>query len=225
MRTRKVLLGCGIAASLLYVTMNTVAPLQYQGYSVLSQTVSELSAIGAPSRPLWVVLGFVYNVLMIAFGLSVWRSAGRNRALRVVGCLLAASGAIGFAWPPMHIRGEGFSLTDTLHIVVSAVWVLLSLSALGFGAAAFGRRFRIYSIASLLVQLALGTWVGMQGRNVAANLPTPWVGLVQRINIGVFMLWVVVLAIRMMRTEEGAASRRHLNAAERELAATYLRPS
>src|SRR5512144_1712592 len=184
MSTRKVLLGCGIASSLLYVAMNVIAPLQYAGYSVLSQTVSELSAIGAPSAPLWRVLGFVYDVLIIAFGVSVWRSAGRNRSLRVVGCLLAASGAIGFAWPPMHIRGEGFSLTDTMHVVVSAVWVLLSLASLGFGAAAFGRRFRIDSIASLLV------------------------GLAERINIGVFTLWVVVLAIQLMRAEGTAASRR-----------------
>jgi hypothetical protein len=34
MSTRKVLLGCGIASSLLYVAMNVIAPLQYPGYNV-----------------------------------------------------------------------------------------------------------------------------------------------------------------------------------------------
>ena len=207
MSTRRVLFACGIASSLLYVIMNIIAPLQYPGYSVLSQSVSELSAIGAPSRPLWIRLGFVYDVLIIAFGLGIWRSAGHNRPLRVVGGLLAASGAIGFVWAPMHIRGEGFSLTDTVHIVVSAVWVLLSLTSLGFGAAAFGRRFAVYSIASLVIQLALGTWVGMQGPDVAANLATPWLGFVQRINIAVFMLWVAVLAVRLMRADAVTAPR------------------
>lgn len=201
---RTVLLACGIASSLLYVVMNVVGPMQFAGYSPISQTVSELSAIGAPSRPLWVRLGIVYNVLVIAFGLAVWRWAG-NRPLRVVGALLAATGAIGFVWPPMHQRGEGFSLTDTMHIVVSMVWVVLSLIAVGFGAKAFGRRFRVYSIATLVVQLVLGTWTAMDGPRVAANLATPWVGLIERINIGVFMTWVVVLAVMLLRASNAGS--------------------
>jgi hypothetical protein len=205
---RRLLLGCGIAASLLYVAMNVVAVMQFVGYSPVSQTVSELSAIGAPSRPLWVALGFVYNLLVIAFGWGVWRSAGRNRPLRVVAVLLAASAAIGFGWPPMHARGEGFSITDTLHIAFSMVWVLLSLLAVGFGAAAFGRRFRLYSIATLGIQLALGVATGMEGPKVAANLSTPWVGLVERFNIGVFLLWVMVLAAVLMRNEVAMAAKR-----------------
>jgi hypothetical protein len=49
---RKALLVCGILSSLLYVVMNVFVPMQWQGYSSASQTVSELSAIGAPTRPL-----------------------------------------------------------------------------------------------------------------------------------------------------------------------------
>jgi hypothetical protein len=33
-----------------------------------------------------------------------------------------------------------------------------------------------------------------------ANLPTPWIGLWERINISVFVLWVVVLATMLWRT-------------------------
>jgi len=46
---RKILLVCGILASLLYVAMNVIGAMMYDGYSSVSQTVSELSAIGAPS--------------------------------------------------------------------------------------------------------------------------------------------------------------------------------
>ena len=34
---------------------------------------------------------------------------------------------------------------------------------------------------------------------VATNQPTPLTGLWERINIGVFLLWVVVLAIELLR--------------------------
>jgi hypothetical protein len=56
-QVRKVLLVCGIVSSLLYVAMNIVGALQWDGYSLTSQSVSELFAIGVPSRPLWVTPG------------------------------------------------------------------------------------------------------------------------------------------------------------------------
>jgi hypothetical protein len=102
----KTLLVCGILSSRLYVAMNVFIAMQWEGYSSASQTVSELSAIGAPTRSLWVPLGAVYTVLVTAFGWGVWRSAGRSRAVRIVGGLLVAYGALGVLWPfaPMHLR-------------------------------------------------------------------------------------------------------------------------
>ena len=195
---RKGLLMYGILSSLLYVAMNIFVPMQFEGYSYTSQTVSELSAIGAPTRPLWVLMGLVYTVLVGTFGLEVWASAGRNRPLRVVGGLLVASGVIGLFWPPMHLRGTEFTLTDTMHIVFTIVTNLLMLLALGFGAAAFGRRFRLYSIVTIVLLLVFGTLTGMEAPGVAADEPTPWIGVWERINIGVYMLWVVVLAINLL---------------------------
>lgn len=65
---RKVLIICGILSSLLYVAINVFVPLQWEGYSAASQTVSELSAIGAPTRRLWLLLVIPYSVLVAAFG-------------------------------------------------------------------------------------------------------------------------------------------------------------
>jgi Protein of unknown function (DUF998) len=200
---RKALLVCGIVSSLLYVAMNVFVPMQGEGYSSASQTVSELSAIGAPTRPLWVPLGVAYTLLMTAFGLGVWRSARRNRSLRVVGGLLVANGIIGLGWPPMHQRAVlaagGGTLTDTMHIVWSMVIVLLFMIEIGFGAAAFGKRFRLYSIATMVILVAFGTLTGVDAPRIQANLPTPWVGVWERISIGVFLLWVVVLALALLR--------------------------
>jgi hypothetical protein len=196
---RKVLLACGIAGSLLYAAMNVFVPMQWEGYSLASQTVSELSAIGAPTRPLWVVLCILYDLLLIAFGCGVWMSAGGKRGLRVAGGLLIATGVIGPWWPPMHLRGEGFTLTDTLHIAFTMVWGVLALSTIGFSAAALGRRFRIYSIATIGVMFVFGGLAGLDGPRVAANLPTPWVGLWERINIAGFLIWGVALALTLWR--------------------------
>ena len=49
---RKVLLLCGILSSLVYIAADIFAARRYPGYRYTAQTVSELSAIGAPTRPL-----------------------------------------------------------------------------------------------------------------------------------------------------------------------------
>lgn len=205
---RKSLLVCGILSSLLYVAMTIFVAMQWEAYSSASQTISELSAIGAPTRPLMVAIGLPYNLLVLAFAWGVWRSAAENRPLRAVGALLAAFAILGFAAPftAMQQRGEAFALTDALHIACTALTVLLMLLAIGFGAAAMGRRFRTYSIATLLVHLVFGAWAAAEGPRLARGEPTPWIGVTERINIGVFLLWVMVLAVALMRAQAGGAA-------------------
>jgi hypothetical protein len=124
---QKILLICGIVSSLLYVAMNVFIPLRWVDYSLASQAVSELSAIGAPTRTLWVPLGIVYSVLVSAFGWGVWTPERGRGSLRVVGTLLMAQGVFGLFWPPMHLRGAPFTVTDALHIVWSGVTLILML--------------------------------------------------------------------------------------------------
>jgi hypothetical protein len=90
------------------------------------------------------------------------------------------------------------------------VTVLVMLFAIGFGAAAFGKRFRLYSNASLVILAAFGALTFLDAPGIAANLPTPWIGVWERINVGVFLLWVVVLAAMLWRAQDTAvATRRH----------------
>lgn len=200
---QQALLFCGILAALLHVAMNVFIPMLWRGYSFASQVVSELSAIDAPTRPLWVPLGVVYCLLMIAFGWGIWDVARGNRPLRVVGALLVVSSIVGLAWPPMHLRpvlaAGGGTLTDTLHIVWTMAWGVCMMLAIGFGAAALGRRFRLYSIVTLVVLVVFGVLTALDGPRISANLPTPLVGVWERINMGAAVLWIMVLAITLLR--------------------------
>jgi hypothetical protein len=202
---RKALLVGGIFSSVVYVAMTVFIAMQWEGYSSASQTISELSAIEAPTRSLWVLPGAVYTALVIAFGLGICQSAGRNRALHVVGRLVLAYGVLGLLWPlaPMHLRevlaAGGATRSDTMHLVLGSVTVLLMLLAMSFGAVAFGNGFRRYSMTSIVVLVAFGVLTFLDAPKVAANLPTPWIGVWERINIGVFLLWIVVLATTLLR--------------------------
>jgi CubicO group peptidase (beta-lactamase class C family) len=206
---RKVLLGCGILAPLLFVAMTLFVGQFWDGYSVASQTPSELSAIAAPTRRLWMVLGTIYAVLMAAFGWIVWKSAPPNRALRVVGALVLMQAVFGYFWPPMHQRevlaAGGGTFTDTLHLVWAAVSGVFFLLAMGFGAAAFGKRFRTYSIATIVVVVVCSVMTSTYASAVQANLPTPWVGIWERLSIAAYMGWVAVLATALLRARGAGA--------------------
>jgi hypothetical protein len=208
--TRPCSLVGGIVSSLLYVAMTAGIALQWKDYSSASQTISELSAIGAPTRSVWVVFGALYTLLVTGFGWGVWQSAGRRRSLRVAGGAIFAYGALGLLWPfaPMHLRqtlaAGGGTLSDTLHVVLAGVTVVLMLLAMAAAARAFGARFRLYSLASLAILGVFGALTFLDAPGIAANLPTPWIGVWERLNIGVFLLWIVVLAIALLRRREVA---------------------
>jgi len=219
--TRKFLLVCGILSSVMYIFMDVVSGLRYDGYSFAAHTVSELSALGATTRPPMLLLGAGYQALVTLFAIGVFASARRKRDLRVAGAFLMAYGLIGFTAPFFSMQQReviataGPILTDRLHLVATAIAVLLMFTAIAFASKAYGRAFRLYSIATILVSFAFGTLTSRAAPRMEAGLPTPWIGITERICIGVFLLWVVVFAVLLLRrTEERpiAASRADLAA-------------
>jgi hypothetical membrane protein len=201
-QVQRILLVCGILSSLLYVGTDILVVTIYDGYSYTSQTVSELIAIGAPTRPLVASLMLTYGVLVIAFALGVWRSAGEKRALRLVAIGLIGKevlGSIVTLFFPIHMRGVEGTLSDTMHGILTLVGSLFYLLAMGFGATAFGKPFRLYSIATILILVVFGVLAGLEIPRIAANLPTPWLGVWERINIFAAMLWIAVLALVLLR--------------------------
>ena len=208
---RKTLLVCGILSPLLYAVADWLAGIRWEGYSFRDQTISELGAIGAPSRPLFSVLLIAVYLLFVAFGIGVWRSAAGRRAVRVAGGLLVALGVMALTvgqFVPMRMRGTEQGLTGTLHLVEGGVAVLMILAAIGLAAIALGRRFRLYSIATIVVMLAFAAWAVMDSPRIEAGLPTPWVGVKERIFWYAYQLWFTVLALTLLRQQPGAGEPR-----------------
>lgn len=194
---RKVLLLSGIAAAFVYIARDFGAMLTYAGYDFINQVISELSAIDVPSRGVDLAFGWAYGALMVLFGLGIWLSAENKRPLKITGASVIAASIFGTFWPPMHMRGQPPTLTDTFHIVWTAGWFGFTVFAMGFACAALGRRFTYYTIATVAAMLLFGFLTGWQGAHLAANQATPGIGIYERINIGVFLLWQVALAVEL----------------------------
>jgi hypothetical protein len=207
---RKILLGCGISSSVLYVASDIVISWWDPNYSYRDQSFSELLAPGSPTRPLvLVLLAIPYGVLVTAFGVGVWASTSRRGAGRITGALLVGYALIGavtgvFLSAPTRETLEAGEETwrNTLHLPGTAVSVLCILLAIGFGSTLLGRRFRYFSYATILAILVFGVLTGVQVGQMEANQPTPWMGIVERGNIYAIMLWVAVLAIGLLGAQK-----------------------
>jgi hypothetical protein len=204
---RRILLICGILAALLYMGSDIMAAMRWEGYSYTAQSVSELRAIGAPTRAFLMPILTLYSLFEIAFGFGVWQTAapyGRpKRSLRITGALLITLGVIDLSgyFFPLHLAEEANSLANTVHVLLTGATVIMILLIIGFGANADGKWFRLYSYATILILILAGASSFMYLSEISANLPTPWLGVRERINIYGYMIWWIVLAIVLLQSQ------------------------
>ena len=211
---RRGLLVAGPAATFLYIGLDTFAARRYEGYDYAGQTISELSAVGAPTRPLWLPVASIYSLLMVAFSFGVWLSAGPRLALRAVAVITTAVGIVGLVgWPfaPMHRRevlaAGGGTRSDNVHLVLGGVDGLLFSTAAALGATALGKSFRLYSLMTMLLLLGFGASMSADSPKIGRNEPTPWIGIKERIAIFGSMIWMAVLGIGLLRSEGTTGAR------------------
>ena len=207
---RRILLGCGIVSSVLYIAVDVLGTLRYPGYRYTEQQFSELTAAGSPVRPFMIALNeFPYSLLVAAFARGVWTSATPNRAGRITGAMLlgyALTGMLTGVVFPMNTReslaaGEG-GLRNAMHPVGTIAMSLFIVLAMGFGSTLLGRRFQYYTYATIVMLVVFGVLASLQVGRMVENEPTPWMGMEERINIYATMLWVGVLATGLLRAQE-----------------------
>ena len=199
MTSRLLLLSCGIASPLLYITGDVIASTRYRDYSYLHQTISELNAFGSPARGLTIVFGMAVYLALIGFGAGLWRSAPGNRRLQLVAVLMVVLGVLSLWAVPFASMEPRGAEQGVAHVVEGAVAVSLILTSIGIAATCFGRQFRWYSIGTVVILLAFGAWTGMDGPRIAQGLSTPWVGVKERISVYSYQLWFLALAVTLLR--------------------------
>lgn len=208
---RRFLLWCGVLAALLYMATDVIGGLAYPGYSFSSQAVSELMAVGAPSERIVDPLFLVNGLLGVAFAIGVLLEK-KGRALRIAGVLLLLNALIGFTGPTlfeMHPRGVGNVQSDTPHIVLTGIGIVLMLGAIGFGGFALGARFRVYSVATIALVLGLSAAMVPFAARLGAGQPTPGMGIVERVLIYAgWSLWPAMLAVALLRRGRSASPTR-----------------
>ena len=197
------MLLCGFISTVFYGASIVSPVTEWSSYDHKSQTISELIAIDAPTRPLVGALFVTYSLILIVFGIGSRGTAGGNMPMRraAIGLIdKEVLGAIVTLWFPMHLRGVETAFTDTMHGSLTFVGMLFILLAVGSGANVSGVKFWVYSWVTIGVLVAGGCIAAMDAPKLAANLPTPWIGVSERVSVGAYMLWVTVLSLELTRT-------------------------
>jgi len=129
----------GAVSFLSYLAAVVFSPLAYPGYNWMSQAVSDLSAVTAPSKELWNSLACLYGkcgiVSVMAVSVYAAETKCANRLTRAgiyVFALMNWISAVGYDLFPLSQAGTGMTtFSDIMHVyVVTAGVVLSSIAAL-----------------------------------------------------------------------------------------------
>ena len=175
----------GIVSFLSYTAAVVFAPLAYPGYNWLAQAVSDLSAANAPSLSLWNQLSAFYNVceVVCVTVVCIGIQGQKTKLLRMGIYLFAAMewiSAVGYRIFPLSSSGYAGAFQDVMHMVVTALVVLLSIVSLTMiiVAGAKSKNCRSYGVCAA-VALAM-MLVGAMGMKI---VPADYFGLVERFSV------------------------------------------
>lgn len=201
---RKALLACGIGYGVSYVIANDViAASMWHNYNPIDQAISELSGTNAPSRTFLNAALPVFTLLVIGFGIGIWKTAGNSRALRATGGIFIAGGIMSPLWLlfPMTSRGDSFGSNDVGHLVLGVLAMLFIVAEMWLSGRDLGKQFRFFSRAMVAFFVVfVGLWAALSS-GVSSGEPTPWMGLAERAWYGTWLLWMAVLAFVLMRRD------------------------
>ena len=161
------------------------APLAYPGYNWMAQAVSDLSAADAPSLALWNQLSALYNVceVVCATVVCIGIQGQKTRLLRTGVSLFAVMewiSAVGYRMFPLSSSGYAGTFQDVMHMIVTALVVLLSIVSLSviILAGAKDSACRCYGICA---GIALGMMlIGALGINL---VPAAYFGIAERFSV------------------------------------------
>jgi hypothetical protein len=203
---KRMLLLSGFLSSVIYVATDLVASLSYPGYSITGQNYSELLATGSPTRPWMLISAVLYNFLVACFAIAIWKTSQPSYKARVTGVIILGYAILSMVTPlffQMDMRGAEPTPNGSLHPLMTAVMSLFIMLSMGSGAFLSGKRFMIYSFATIIIVIVFGLMTVNQVPDLEAGLDTPWMGLKERVNIYLTMLWFAVLSLYLFQQERG----------------------
>jgi hypothetical protein len=199
----------GIIAPIIFVGVFLLEGALRPGYVIMSQYVSELSL--GPRGWIQITNFMVTGFLLLLFAFSVRAEFKEGKAARFGWILLAISAlSLFFSGPlvmdPASTPHDQWTLPGLLHQIIGALGFFTLAPVTAF---VFWRRFRedlnwrslslwtISAAAIMFVAIILLRMVPVPPADV--NRFTPYAGLIQRVVITAYMIWIFTFALKLFR--------------------------
>lgn len=190
----------GVLAPPLFAAVVVYVATRYQGYSHVSQAISELGGEGASDPLMQNVNFFVLGVLVLGFSWALFRSrVGTARGAALVAGFGLFS-AIGNALFPCDLGCGGTTTIGLLHNVlgvsgfVLAIAGMLVLARRWSSDARWRRHARFSRLAAVVAMVGLAVFIVMRATDSES-----YDGVAQRVFVTALLAWVFVTALRLYR--------------------------
>ena len=193
---------CGISAPIVFAVLVTVGGFIYEGYSHVTQAVSELGGVEA-RYPLLQNLNFLaVGVLFIAFAIGLHKGVGGGAKLGAVLIgFFGVSSCLGNAVFPCDPGCAFQTFTGTMHNATGLAGFLAAIAGIFLISRSLRTDLRwrtLYHfswIAGIAVLVSLLLWIGVAKAADVGSLN----GVLERVFILCWFVWVEVMAIRLFR--------------------------
>ena len=190
----------GLSSVAIYLIATVVGAAITPGYSHVADPISGLTASHAPHS---VVLGLAYvayNIAAAPFGWALARLQASSRLLWVNAWLMTAGAIAGIGQVTLFRQdtiGAPATIPGMVHIGLATTSALLTVACTIIYAVAFRRdlgskRLSRFSLACTVTILVTGPLAGF-------SFGTPWMGAVERLPIGTFLVWIAVVSVAALR--------------------------
>jgi len=203
--TQRLLAICGIIAPILYAIVVIILGLLRPGYDHIAQSMSQLGEVGGPDAIIMNTAGFaLLGALMIAFAFGLHRGISEGKGLKIGPALVALSGAALvmagiFPCDPAGVDISMVGITHYVFVTISAFAMILAPLALS-PRLRRDRLWQSYVAYSLITVVVVGAISALFIITVYGfNVFEPWKGVLQRVSMVVPLLWMEVMAIRLLR--------------------------
>jgi len=201
----------GALSAVVYAAHVIVGGLLWQGYSHLTQTISELTADGAPDASLLRVFTTVYGVLALIFAAWLIFALRRTSVKRtaIVGAVLLFvmefASLVGYGLFPLR-GGTEMDPENMGHLIVTGIVVVCTIGSvllcgIGLRRTAGLKALGVFSLVCVGIIVVSG---GMTPVAMANDLPVA--GLIERINIFTLQTWVFVMSAALVRKLRGRSA-------------------
>ena len=201
--TQRFLAASGIIGPPIYAIVIFTLGSLWPDYSHLRQSMSELGSVGSPYALMMNTAGLpLLGILIMAFAIGLRRGLRKSRSARLGTFFIALTGGAivmtgVFPCDSGCINETGIGITHRVFATISGIGLILAPFSL-IPAISDDKQWRRYAFFTLTVGIIVVVSSTLYGFHIFEQ----WKGVIQRLSMGVALLWIEVMAMRLFHLSQ-----------------------